>query len=53
MNNLKNFWFDEDGMGTVEVIMIIIVLLGLALLFRQRITTFVTALFDNLDVVIE
>ena len=53
MNDLQDFWNEEDGMGTVEVIMIIIVLLGLALLFQAKIRIFVKALFENLDVEFE
>jgi Flp pilus assembly pilin Flp len=38
---IKDFWQDEDGMGTVEVVVIVAVLVGIALLFRNAITRFV------------
>jgi K+ transporter len=42
---------EEDGMGTVEIVIIIAVLVGLALIFRDAIITFATnvmkALFDS------
>ncbi len=41
MNTLKQFFYDEDGLGTIEVIVLIIVLIGVALLFQDKIRTFV------------
>lgn len=45
---LKRFVTEEDGMGTVEVIIIIAVLVGVALLFRKQLITFVNGIIDNL-----
>lgn len=44
MENLKRFWYEEEGMGTIEIVVIIVILLGLAFLFRNTITTFVKKL---------
>ena len=35
----QEFLREEDGMGTVEVILIIVVLVGLVILFKSQITT--------------
>ena len=51
MNNLKNFiqfLKEEDGMGTVEVILIIVVLVGLVIIFKDRITEIVENLFKKI-----
>jgi Flp pilus assembly pilin Flp len=40
-NLLKRFWYEESGMGTVEIVIIIAVLVGVALLFQDQITGFV------------
>ena len=51
MGNLKNFKEivrEEDGMGTVEVILIIVVLVGLVMIFKGRITTIVENLFNKI-----
>lgn len=40
MELLKRFWKEEDGMGTVELVMIIAALMCIALLFREKITDF-------------
>ena len=50
-NNLKNwkqFLREEDGMGTVEVILIIVVLVGLVVIFKDQITKIVSDLFDKI-----
>ena len=36
--NIKNFWQDEDGMGVVEIVLIIVVLIGLVIIFKSQIT---------------
>lgn len=38
MRNLKTFIKDEDGMGTVEVVLIIVVLIALVALFKDAIS---------------
>lgn len=44
----KQFIVEEDGMGTVEVILIIVVLAGLAVLFKDEITAIVQTLFSKI-----
>lgn len=51
MNNLKtlkNLIREEDGMGTVEIILIIVVLVGLVIIFKDRITSLVDNIFDKI-----
>ena len=43
----KDFLREEDGMGTVEIILIIVVLVGLVILFKSQITEIVESLFDK------
>ena len=38
----KNFFKDEEGMGTVELVLIIAALVMVALLFKNTIMTFVS-----------
>lgn len=35
MRNIKNFIMDEDGMGSVEIVLIIIVLIALVAIFKD------------------
>ncbi len=39
---------DEEGMGTVEVILIIVVLVGLVLIFKDQITAIVNSIFSKI-----
>ena len=47
MEELRNFWNEEDGLGTVELVLIIAALVALALLFRNRIISFITTALEN------
>lgn len=47
-STFKRFISEEDGMGTVEVIIIIAVLVGVALLFRNQLIKFVNSIISNL-----
>lgn len=44
-----NFWNDEEGMGTLEILLIVVVLVAVALLFSDQLTTWVTDLLKNID----
>ncbi len=48
LKNFKDFMCEEDGMGTVEIILIIVVLVGLVIIFKGRITEIVERLFDKI-----
>jgi len=61
LNFFRGFLKEEDGLGTVEIILIIAVLVGIALVFRNQIITFVnntmtkvfpsdTGIQDNKDI---
>lgn len=45
---LTKFWKDEDGMGSVEIILIIVVLVGLVLIFRGQVTKLVEGAFKQI-----
>ncbi|MCM1541087.1 MAG: hypothetical protein NC121_07485 [Blautia sp.] len=48
LKNLKDLFREEDGMGTVEIILIIVVLVGLVIIFKDRITELVNNIFDKI-----
>lgn len=48
MKTFKEFLWEEDGMGTVEIILIIVVLVGLVLIFKEQITKLVNSIFDKI-----
>ncbi len=48
LKNMKDFLQEEDGMGTVEIILIIVVLVGLVLIFKEQITKIVESIFKKI-----
>lgn len=48
LKSWRSFLREEDGMGTVEVILIIVVLVGLVIIFKEQITKIVTNLFNKI-----
>ena len=42
MSDLKRFFYEEEAMGTVEVVLIVAVLIGIGLLFKNAVVGFVT-----------
>lgn len=47
-NRLQLLGQNNAGMGTVEVILIIVVLVGLVIIFRDQITDIVSSLFSKI-----
>lgn len=39
---------DNKGMGTVEIILILVVLITLVIIFRTQIVDFVNSIFENI-----
>lgn len=44
----SGFIEDEEGIGTVEMILILIVLIALVIIFRDQLKTIVNDLFDKI-----
>ena len=48
MSIVKNFLMEEDGIGVVEVILILVVLIGLVIIFKEQRTDLVEDIFDTI-----
>ncbi|MDD3222412.1 MAG: hypothetical protein EOM34_03060 [Clostridia bacterium] len=48
MGKFRNFWGDNQGIGVVEIILILVVLIGLILIFKSQLTTLVNDIFDRI-----
>lgn len=48
LKNFKDFTVEEEGMGTVEIILIIVVLIGLVIIFKNQLRTLVTKVFQKI-----
>ena len=49
LKGFKDFLREEEGMGTVEVILIIVVLVGLVVIFKGEITAIVADLVTKIS----
>lgn len=53
MNVLKRAWKDflndESGMGVVEIILIIVVLIAMVIIFKEQITTLVNNIWKSIN----
>ena len=48
LKSFRQFLTEEDGVGTVEVILIIVVLVGLVIIFKEKITEVVNSIFTKI-----
>jgi len=48
LSTIKNFFKEEEGMGTVEIVIIVAVLVSIALIFKNTIYDFVTRILDDI-----
>ena len=45
---LKRLWKEDDGIGTVEIILILVVLIGLVIIFKSQLTSLVNNIFKKI-----
>lgn len=48
LKGIKELLREEEGMGTVEIILIIVVLVGLVIIFKNQITQIINTLFEKI-----
>lgn len=48
MKHLAAFLKEEDGVGVVEIILILVVLIGLVIIFKNQLTTIVNNIFKKI-----
>lgn len=48
MRGIREFIRDEDGVGVVEIILILVVLIGLVLIFKKQLTNLVNDIFNTI-----
>ncbi len=47
--SVREFLRDESGMGTVEIILIIVVLIGLVIIFKKQLNDLVKKVFQKIN----
>lgn len=45
---LKDFWEEEEGLGTLEIVLILVVILAMAVIFKSQIAAFFNNLMSQL-----
>lgn len=48
MKFLRRLREEEDGIGTVEIILILVVLIGLVIIFKSQLTSLVNNIFKKI-----
>ena len=49
MNHMQSFFMVEDGVGVVEIILILVVLIGLVVIFKKQITNVVKSILSKIS----
>lgn len=43
------FWYEEDGVTVIEIVLILVVVIGLVLIFKSQINTLLTNIFKQIN----
>lgn len=49
VREIKKFLKEEDGVGVIEVVLILVVLIGLVIIFKKQITTLLDNIFKEIN----
>lgn len=49
MRGFHDFLVEEDGIGVVEIILILVVLIGLVIIFKKELTSIVNSIFKTIN----
>ncbi|MCD7994464.1 MAG: hypothetical protein LUK37_22845 [Clostridia bacterium] len=48
-NELREFWKDEQGVGVIELVLVLVMLIGLVIIFKKQITTLLQNIFKEIN----
>lgn len=48
-NEIKEFFLQEDGVGVIEVVLILVVLIGLVIIFKEQINKLLNGIFKEIN----
>ena len=48
MKSIKKIIYNNKGIGVIEVILILVVLIGLVIIFRDQLTTLINSIFERI-----
>lgn len=49
LQEVKNFCADQDGIGVIEIVLILVVLIGLVIIFKKQINTLLESIFKEIN----
>ena len=49
LKSFRQFLTEEDGIGVIEVVLILVVLIGLVIIFKTQITTLLNNVFKEIN----
>lgn len=49
IKDLRCFMTEEDGIGVIEIVLILVVLIGLVIIFKKQITTLLQNIFKEIN----
>ncbi len=49
MSLIRRFWMEEDGIGVVEIVLILVILVALIVIFKDKITEIISNAFSQID----
>ncbi len=48
-SGIRGFWKDDRGVGVIEIVLILVILIGLVLVFKEQITAIVNNAFSTIS----
>ena len=46
---IREFWKDEQGVGVIELVLVLVVLIDLVIIFKKQITTLLQNIFKEIN----
>ena len=46
---IREFWKDDQGVGVIELVLVLVVLIGLVIIFKKQITTLLQNIFKEIN----
>lgn len=46
---IREFWKDEQGVGVIELVLVLVILIGLVIIFKKQITTLLQNIFKEIN----
>ena len=46
---IREFWKDEQGVGVIELVLVLVVLIGFVIIFKKQITTLLQNIFKEIN----